>query len=381
MRRRAAGAVALLSVLLLAGCAGSPPEAATSSPRDLAPARANEAPTRAEIAEIQRLLTEKGYKPGPVDGLFGRRTSTAIARYQRDQGLGRTGMATRELIAHLKGQPSSAPAVVAVEAAATGRYDAGERYVFAGGVTHDVVEAAVGRVKWETSDGESFSALPEIGLPELEWQYGSWRGRNESTLDRQTPWPPARGTGVRFAVRSEEWNTDEGGNAPRQAGELHWSCVNDGPGEVEVPAGRFTVDVISCERWPVAAGDWHKRVWYYAPSVGHYVRRDDLDTAGLQIDSLKLVAVLPGGGKTVQKGLRGALRDTLSNRAVNDPTVWKPPVGAGMFVIRVTRDFKGEAGRPCRAYTVSRTGTEPRRDFPAISCYDRKKKRWRVPGL
>jgi peptidoglycan hydrolase-like protein with peptidoglycan-binding domain len=374
--------VALLSALLLAGCGGPPPpEAATSSPRDVASTKADKAPTRAEIAEIQRLLTEKGYEPGPVDGLFGRRTSAAIARYQRDQGLGRTGMATRELIGHLRGQPSTAPAVVAVEAAATGRYDVGERYVFAGGVTHDVVESAVGRVKWQTSDGESFIARPEIGLPAFEWQYGSWRGRNESTLDRQTPWPPARGERVNFAVRSEEWNTDNGKNAPRQAGELHWSCVNDGPGEVEVPAGRFAVDVIFCERWPVGAGDWSKRIWYYAPAIGHYVRRDDLDTAGLPIGSLELVAALPGGGKTVQKGLRGALRDTLSNRALNDPAVWKPPVGAGMFVIRVTRDFKGEAGGPCRAYTVSRTGTQPRRDFPAISCYDKKKKLWRVPGL
>ena len=126
---------------------------------------------------------------------------------------------------------------------------------------------------------------------------------------------------------------------------------------------------------------------YGFPSVTSWpgaavVRRDDLDTAGLQIESLSLVAALPGGGAAVQTGLRGMLRDTLSNRAANEPAVLVDSTGTRRFVIRVTRDFKGDDGRPCRAYTITRAGgTDGRREFPGVSCYDDAKKQWRVPGL
>jgi len=39
------------------------------------------------IKAVQRKLKEIGYNPGPVDGLMGPRTSNAIERYQRDNGL------------------------------------------------------------------------------------------------------------------------------------------------------------------------------------------------------------------------------------------------------------------------------------------------------
>jgi hypothetical protein len=368
-------------LLLLGGCVGPQPDGAGGvGGRPVS--TASEAPTRAQIAEIQRLLTEQGYDPGPVDGLLGRRTAVAIDQYQRDKGLGRTGIATRDLLAHLRGQPKAAPAVLSVESAmATGSYEVGERYVFAGGITHDVVETGSGEVKWQTSEGESFTALLPVGLPVLEWEYGPWRGRNQSSRDREASWPPARGIAVAFDVRSEERDIEDGGAGPGHRSELRWSCLNEGAGETEVPAGRFTVDIIACERWPVPAGDWHKRIWYFAPSLGHYIRRDDLDTAGLQIESLTLVAALPGGGKAVQTGVRGVLRDTLSNRARNEPAVWNHPAGAGRFVIRVTRDFKGSDGKSCRAYTISHVGADRRRDFPGVSCYDKAKKQWRVPGL
>lgn len=385
-RRRCGAAVAAVVAgsLILGGCVRPDAGSESQSGRSVttAPPVTSEVPTRAQIAEIQRLLTELGYDPGPVDGLLGRRTTAAIEQYQRDRGLARTGMASRELLAHLRNQPRAAPAVLAVDpAVATGGYEVGERYVFSGGITHDVVEANSVLLKWRTSEGESFRSPYPVGLPVLEWDYGSWRGRNRSSRDREAAWPPAQGIAVGFDVHSEEWNIEDGDRAPRQVRDVRWTCLNEGTREIEVPAGRFMVDVIACDRWPVVAGDWQRRVWYFAPAVGHYVRRDDLDTSGLQIESLTLVAALPGGGTVVQEGLRGLLRDTLSTRPRNEPAVWTDPAGTRRFVVRVTRDFKGEDGRACRAYTITRAETDRRRDFPGVSCYDMAKKQWRVPGL
>ena len=45
--------------------------------------------------QIQMALKRRGYDPGPVDGLLGRRTSNAIRAFQADHGLAVTGMVSR----------------------------------------------------------------------------------------------------------------------------------------------------------------------------------------------------------------------------------------------------------------------------------------------
>jgi len=39
------------------------------------------------VADVQMALTELGYRPGPVDGIFGSGTEAALLRFQADQGL------------------------------------------------------------------------------------------------------------------------------------------------------------------------------------------------------------------------------------------------------------------------------------------------------
>ena len=43
------------------------------------------------VAATQANLTQLGYRPGPVDGLYGPQTGEAIRQYQRDHGLPVTG--------------------------------------------------------------------------------------------------------------------------------------------------------------------------------------------------------------------------------------------------------------------------------------------------
>lgn len=59
------------------------------------------------VADVQRLLTARGYKPGAPDGSFGERTADAIRRFQRDQGLPQDGKATADLLRRLEGAPSA----------------------------------------------------------------------------------------------------------------------------------------------------------------------------------------------------------------------------------------------------------------------------------
>jgi peptidoglycan hydrolase-like protein with peptidoglycan-binding domain len=56
----------------------------------------------AYLRGIQKELRAHGYNAGPVDGRMGPRTAAAIRRYQRDAGLPVDGVASKELLDHLK---------------------------------------------------------------------------------------------------------------------------------------------------------------------------------------------------------------------------------------------------------------------------------------
>ncbi len=62
----------------------------------------------AEVAKAQRALSELGYDPGPVDGQWGRRTYSALVRFQSDKGIvpadGHLSAATLEALEAAVGQ-------------------------------------------------------------------------------------------------------------------------------------------------------------------------------------------------------------------------------------------------------------------------------------
>ena len=57
---------------------------------------------QAYIVGIQQELVAHGYHVGPVDGVIGKKTKGAIRQYQRDAQLSVDGVATKELLDHLK---------------------------------------------------------------------------------------------------------------------------------------------------------------------------------------------------------------------------------------------------------------------------------------
>ena len=44
-----------------------------------------------DVRVLQKLLTWKGWNPGPVDGAFGRKTKRAVKKFQRKRGIGVDG--------------------------------------------------------------------------------------------------------------------------------------------------------------------------------------------------------------------------------------------------------------------------------------------------
>lgn len=66
------------------------------------------------VRAVQRELAQRGYEPGPVDGIFGVVTRAAVLAYQNDQGLALTGLVTPALLQRIvlgngSGGPSQVP--------------------------------------------------------------------------------------------------------------------------------------------------------------------------------------------------------------------------------------------------------------------------------
>ena len=345
-----------------------------------------------EVSEIQTLLAERGYDPGPADGIPGRRTAAAIKRYQSDAGLPEDGEPTVGLLARLTAtadeaaRPVERPAapVEAVPMASDDiGYQPGDRYVYADGLVETVQRVGMDRVSWRDSNGDSFTSMTAVGLPLVDWGYGAWLGRSETARDESAPWPPMPETEAVFDVRTEEW-TGEGDD--RQVTDTRWTCRNDGKRKVQVPAGRFDAIAIACERSPAPAGVWQRRVWFSVPEIGHPVRRDDLDGAGIELQSARLVAALPGGKDwppAVRAGLQAAVQEALNTRPVGRETAWRSTAIGDSFTILVTREFRDSDGMLCRTYVLTRRrgDTGPRRLYPALACKPAGDTIWRTPRL
>jgi peptidoglycan hydrolase-like protein with peptidoglycan-binding domain len=79
----------------------TPSEAPQASIQPNATAPEPAADISMSTAEVQRRLTELGYHPGPVDGIDGPKTTSALRQFQHDHDLAITGTVDGETIREL----------------------------------------------------------------------------------------------------------------------------------------------------------------------------------------------------------------------------------------------------------------------------------------
>ena len=86
---------------------GNRAQPSTAPPTSSVPARpgAQAVPLR----EIQTLLAQLGYDPGPIDGLMGHSTARAIRTFETDRGLAITGIPDASLLAALRAAATASP--------------------------------------------------------------------------------------------------------------------------------------------------------------------------------------------------------------------------------------------------------------------------------
>jgi peptidoglycan hydrolase-like protein with peptidoglycan-binding domain len=71
--------------------------------KSASPAKAtSSASDDATVKQVQQILADLGYAPGPVDGALGDETERALSAFQRDRKIAQTGRITPELLREIK---------------------------------------------------------------------------------------------------------------------------------------------------------------------------------------------------------------------------------------------------------------------------------------
>ena len=147
-----------------------------------------------------------------------------------------------------------------------------------------------------------------------------------------------------------------------------------------VAAGTFDTFRIVCQG--VAAPPL-TRVWYYAPRIGYYVRRDDTDDAKELTRRVELVAMrLEGRGwpPAARAGLSWAFQHALETRSSGETVEWQSTGVDTQVTIRPTAAHISGQSSYCRTFEQTIVRQDSRRIFPGVACRE-PSGQWSIPGF
>jgi peptidoglycan hydrolase-like protein with peptidoglycan-binding domain len=349
--------------------------------------------TRETIKSAQRMLAARGYDPGPADGFPGRKTTSAIRDYQTRAGLPVDGKVSLILLEHLNASagisardaPYAGPGDVVIgyqRDEFQPVYEVGDAFAYSDGRVETVLRVGSDRVWWRTRAGDSLTAHRNFILPHIAWQTAVGNGEATVDLNADDAWPSTRRKAVSFGV-SVFWTPADAPGTAIKTTET-WGCRRKGGERVSVAAGTFETIPVVCKRSNPRPGAWHTRVWYYAPAVRHYVRRDDLLDGVEGVHRVELVAIRPGGHDwppAVRAGLEQGVQNMLENGEIGTESRWGSTAVGEAFDIKTTGEADRPDGVPCRTYVLVRSHATNPRAYPAVACRSKESGPWLVPVL
>lgn len=349
--------------------------------------------TRETVRSTQRLLAARGYDPGPVDGHPGRKTTAAIRDYQTRAGLPVDGKVSLILIEHLnasagisaRNAPYAGPGDVVIgyqRDEIEPVYEVSDAFAYTDGRVETVLRVGSDRVWWRARSGDSQTSHRNFMLPRIAWQTAGGTGEATVDLDVDDAWPTARRKTVSFGVSVFWTPVDAPGTAVKTT--ETWGCRRKARERVSVAAGTFETIPVVCQRSNPRPGSWRTRVWYYAPAVRHYVRRDDHLDGTETAQRVELVAIRPGRHdwpSAVRAGLEQGIQDVLEHGEIGTETHWASTAVGEAFVIKTTGEVDRSDGVVCRTFVLVRSQALNPRAYPAVACRNDKSGAWLVPVL
>lgn len=168
-------------------------------------------------------------------------------------------------------------------------YRVGQSFTFSDRRTRRVAAVEGRAVRWSGASNGSYLAAPNFIVPILRREGSSQVVSHRAFGRPDDLWPLQVGKSVRFRVARTI--APKTGGKPKETS-YAWACRVSGRNKVAVPAGTFDTYRIECTRTSGSRQTADRRVtWYYAPKIGHYVRRDKERLSSHATSTIELVSI------------------------------------------------------------------------------------------
>jgi len=341
-------------------------------------------PTRETILAAQELLAGLGYDPGPLDGMAGPKTADAVRKYQTDASLPTDGRVTESLVewlSKLDREPTGRTHDFGLASKALPLYAVGDTFIYSDGRTETVTGIDGDRVQWQSNDGTVITAYRDFVLPAIH--------RETDLLSEQTAvdgapsalWPLTAGREISFTAKTEIMHKVS--SSARSEITSQWDCLVESPQAVSVAAGTFDALRVVCRTSMPYPNGPSERVWYYAPRIRHFVRRDERFESPASESQVELVAVrLEGNGwpPAARAGLGWALQQALETKPEKQSIEWRSSGVEAEVTITPTTAIKTGDSPYCRTFEQTVRRAVGQRVYPGKSCRSASGQ-WLIPGL
>jgi len=178
-------------------------------------------------------------------------------------------------------------------------YAVGDAFVYSDGRVEQVSRIDGDMISWQGLQGGAYQRNRNFVTPPSSWRMAQGEGRRRPSQRASGLWPLTPGRSVRFNVINETRRADD---RPWERALSLWTCKVGPRHDTTTPAGSFQVLTIGCQLYsPVNMRLLESVAWDYAPDVGHYVRRTNVDFLAARTASIVLTSALHGRAATRER--------------------------------------------------------------------------------
>lgn len=340
--------------------------------------------TRETILGAQKLLAGLGYQPGPLDGLDGPKTQGAVRRYQADAGLPTDGRITKALVEGLSAVDRDTAGHGDNEGLAGKMlplYAAGDTFIYSDGRIETVTGIDGDRVQWQSNDGAIFTAHRNFVLPAIRRETELLSEQTTVDIGPAALWPLKAGREISFSARTKV--TNKASPSPRSEFTSQWNCLVEPARTISVAAGTFEALRVACRTSTPSPHGPSERVWYYAPRIRHFVRREESFESPASLSRVELVAVQPADASwppAARAGLGWALQQALETKTEKQSIEWRSSGVDAEVTIRPTTAMSSGDSPYCRTFEQTVRQLRGQRIYPGKACRSASGQ-WLIPGL
>jgi hypothetical protein len=200
------------------------------------------------------------------------------------------------VVADVRESVSAVPAAIELPPATRPVYREGQTFVYGRDRVRQVRELGDGFVSWGNRDRELFLTSEHFFLPRIYQDYEDRTLRRTFDGDPGALWPLTAGKEVAF-VEQRSIYRKQSGTTDRTT--RRWRCAVEQPRVSHTPAGAFDSYRVTCRSYRQGFSSLRSLspiqvvYWDYAPTIGHYVRRESWSPRSGRRNVRTLSAALP----------------------------------------------------------------------------------------